>query len=216
MSTMASQITSLTIVYSIVYSGADQRKLQSSALLAFVWGIHRWQLNSRAKGQSVVARKMFLSDDVIMDKCLICTRKLLQHAYNISCSLRSETYLLKCVSIIPEDLEYIELHRNDWYCSCCLVDLCPFNNLENETDFMSTINDSPAIGFLRYLSDKMFLPFEVDDSDHQYGNESIDPDLNYFRSFNQYISCCNYFAESPFNSEIDNVWTWNNIFLCVI
>ena len=41
MGTMASQITSLTIVYSIVYSGADQRKHQSSASLAFVRGIHR-------------------------------------------------------------------------------------------------------------------------------------------------------------------------------
>ena len=33
---MASQITSLTIVYSTVHSGADQRKYQSSASLAFV------------------------------------------------------------------------------------------------------------------------------------------------------------------------------------
>ena len=40
MSAMASQITSLTIVYSIVYSGADQRKHQSSTSLAFVSGIH--------------------------------------------------------------------------------------------------------------------------------------------------------------------------------
>ena len=39
MSTMTSQITSLTIVYSTVYSGADQRKHQSSASLAFLWGI---------------------------------------------------------------------------------------------------------------------------------------------------------------------------------
>ena len=38
---IASQITSLTIVYSTVYSDADQRKYQSSASLAFVWGIHR-------------------------------------------------------------------------------------------------------------------------------------------------------------------------------
>ena len=37
----ASQITSLTIVYSTVYSDADQRKHQSSASLAFVRGIHR-------------------------------------------------------------------------------------------------------------------------------------------------------------------------------
>ena len=36
MTTVASKITSLTIVYSIVYSGADQRKHQSSASLAFV------------------------------------------------------------------------------------------------------------------------------------------------------------------------------------
>ena len=34
MGTMASQITSLTIVYSTVYSDADQRKHQSSTLLA--------------------------------------------------------------------------------------------------------------------------------------------------------------------------------------
>ena len=41
MSTMASQINRLTIVYSTVYSGTDQRKHQSSASLAFVRGIHR-------------------------------------------------------------------------------------------------------------------------------------------------------------------------------
>ena len=39
MGAIASQITSLTIVYSTVYSDADQRKHQSSASLAFVLGI---------------------------------------------------------------------------------------------------------------------------------------------------------------------------------
>ena len=41
MGPIASQITSLTIVYSIVYSDVDQRKNQSSASLAFVREIHR-------------------------------------------------------------------------------------------------------------------------------------------------------------------------------
>ena len=50
MSTMASQITSLTIVFSIVYSAADQ-KSQSAALLAFVKGIQLWPVNSRTKVQ---------------------------------------------------------------------------------------------------------------------------------------------------------------------
>ena len=51
MTTIASQITSLTFAYSIVYSEADQRKHQSSASLAFVRGIHRYRWIPRTKGQ---------------------------------------------------------------------------------------------------------------------------------------------------------------------
>ena len=57
MKLMAFQITSVAIVYSTVYSGADQRKHQSSASLVFVWGIHRGLMNSPHKGP--VTRKMF-------------------------------------------------------------------------------------------------------------------------------------------------------------
>ena len=64
MGAMASQITSLTIVYSTVYSGADQRKHESFASLAFVWGIHRWPVNSSHKWP--VTRKMISFDDVII------------------------------------------------------------------------------------------------------------------------------------------------------
>ena len=64
MGTMASQITSLTIVYSAVYSGADQRKHQSAASLAFVREIHRGPVNSPHKWP--VTRKKFPFDDVIM------------------------------------------------------------------------------------------------------------------------------------------------------
>ena len=51
MAAIASHITSRTIVYSIVYSDIDQRKHQSSASLAFVWGIHRDRWIPRTKGQ---------------------------------------------------------------------------------------------------------------------------------------------------------------------
>ena len=63
-SAMASQITSLTIVYSTVYSGADQRNHQSPASLAFLREIHSWPVNSPHKWP--VTRKMFPFDDVIM------------------------------------------------------------------------------------------------------------------------------------------------------
>ena len=64
MGTRASQITSLMIVYSTVYSDANQRKHQSSASLAFVRGIHRGPVKSPHKWP--VTRKMFPFDDVIM------------------------------------------------------------------------------------------------------------------------------------------------------
>ena len=61
---MASQITSLTTVYSTVYSGANQRIHQSSASLAFVRGNHRRPVKSPHKWP--VRRKMFPFHDVIM------------------------------------------------------------------------------------------------------------------------------------------------------
>ena len=71
MGAMASQITSLTAFYSTVYSGADQRQHQSPASLAFVWGIHRWQVNSPHKWP--VTRKMFPFDDVTIKLILSLT-----------------------------------------------------------------------------------------------------------------------------------------------
>ena len=65
MSALAPQITSFTVVYSTVYSGADQRKHQSSASLASVRGIHRWPVNYPHKRP--VRQKMFPFDDVTMD-----------------------------------------------------------------------------------------------------------------------------------------------------
>ena len=69
MGSMASQIDSLAIVFSIVHSGAElQIKENIKAprrCMASVWGIHRWPVNSPHKGPAT--RKVFSIDDVIMD-----------------------------------------------------------------------------------------------------------------------------------------------------
>ena len=78
MGTIASQITSLTSVYSTVYSGADQSKHQSSASLAFVWGIHRDRWIPHTNGQ-------------LHGKCFhlmtsSCERKCVKCHYSACCS----------------------------------------------------------------------------------------------------------------------------------
>ena len=98
---MASQITSLTIVYSTVHSGADQRKHQSSASLAFVRGIHWWPENSPHKWP--VTRKMFPSDDVIMmPQCVTvwihlinAVTYIVHHTYSLSKSRLPDHRIIK-------------------------------------------------------------------------------------------------------------------------
>ena len=68
MNAMASPIIGVSIVYSIVCSGTNQRKYQSSTLLAFVRGIHRWPVDSPHK--EPVTRKMFPFGDVIKGLCV--------------------------------------------------------------------------------------------------------------------------------------------------
>ena len=63
MSAVVSQVNSLMIVYSTVYSGVDE-KIQSSASLVFVRGIHWWPVNSPHKGP--VTWKNIPFDDGIM------------------------------------------------------------------------------------------------------------------------------------------------------
>ena len=79
MTMLASQITSLAVVYSIVYSGVDQRKHQSSASLAFVREIYRGPVNFPQKWP--VTRKIFPFDDVIM------LRRILADQQNQCCYL---------------------------------------------------------------------------------------------------------------------------------
>ena len=90
MSVIASQITSLAIVYSTVYSGADQRKHQSSASLAFVRGLHRGPVNSPHKWP--VTRKMFPFDDVIM---LCSTSETKQHYLYVLFNAKTKLIICK-------------------------------------------------------------------------------------------------------------------------
>ena len=122
MDAIESQITSFTIVYSTVYSDADQRKHQSSASLAFVWGIHRWPVNSPHKWP--VTRKMFPFDDVIMYSDisyhnLAHLQIIVQHHYSSS-GLAQLAYV-SCVSwnkLFIKTFTIYQSHFNRFWISC--------------------------------------------------------------------------------------------------
>ena len=113
MSEMVPQITSVSIAWSTISSGADQRKHQSYASLAFVRGIHRWPANSPHKRP--VTRKMFPLDDVIMDgqawfsntfKCFVHRTGTCRIAHFDVCTVcvkRLSHWLNQCMLIVTSD-----------------------------------------------------------------------------------------------------------------
>ena len=103
MGSIASQITSLTIVFASVYSDADQGKHQNFASLAFVWGIHRRPVNSPHKWP--VTWKTFPFDDVIMR----CLSLVFIQAWNVSEFWEWEWILTETV----RDRD-INLHSKKW------------------------------------------------------------------------------------------------------
>ena len=96
MGAKASQITSLAIVYSNDYAGADQRKHQSSASLAFVRGNQRWPVNSPHKWP--VTRKSFPFDELIMFMWLWKETRL--------------NFLIAWLILLPRD---VSKPRDGWY-----------------------------------------------------------------------------------------------------
>ena len=94
MITMASQIISLTVVYSTVYSDADQRKHQKLCVTGLCVGNSPGPVNSPHKGP--VTRKMFPFDDVIM------------------LNYKENKAKLECVHIIL-DASYLLLSDTSWW-----------------------------------------------------------------------------------------------------
>ena len=120
MTTMASQITSLMVVYSTVHSDADQRKRQSSASLAFVRGIHRDRWIPRIKGQ--LRGKCF---HLVSSSCthpikiaLISTKDWMTNAahYIFKCISRTSiVYLFKFILIYSSILAMNQHRSKAWH-----------------------------------------------------------------------------------------------------
>ena len=164
MGAMAPQNISLTIVYSTVYSGANQRKHQSSASLTFVRGIPRSLVNSPHKWP--VTRKMFPFDDVIMmfsaamTSCVVSEmaqpyRGFLQLCRYSQTFIRTFITLLYTQSSLPCSLDADTIAGNWWlterpFCHLertvlgkCTFDIgyrrhwLPSPNCERNTDWLS-------------------------------------------------------------------------------
>ena len=97
-------------------------------------------------------------------------------------------YHLKCISLSSEDINYIKDNQQTWLCSLCIAELFPSNHIEDDVEFVSTIEDIKVSGnTMCYLSEKVLIPFALNDRDHSSLLCDPDPDPPLFYIFLRFL-----------------------------
>ena len=119
---------------------------------------------------------------MIMDKCPVCSKHVLQHAKQISYCIRFTKFHMKCLSLKPEDHDYLQVNAATWYCVKCTSELFPFNHFVDDDTFVLEANQiDVGTKTIESLSELIFNPFELNDDASYYPLGDIDPDANFFQ-----------------------------------
>ena len=142
--------------------------------------------------------------------CLICKNRILKHAKMVTCSHCESVMHMKCITLSQEEQSSILSNLSSWLCECCTISIFPFNCIEEEQEFIQTMNYELShceIKNLMVHCQKIFHPFEISEGDDEtFFISDIDPDTNYFNQTDFKITNnCLYYNEDKFNSEYAKV-----------
>ena len=143
-----------------------------------------------------------------MAECNICNRKVLYHSHHLQCKNCQTLVHIRCLPFIDKnDSVYTNRHTDVWYCTECTNEIFSYNHYIDNEDFMIAISDSwqstEGVPFDQLTADdKIFVPFEINESDNTPLHD-VDPDLQF------YVNHCNpsangsdYYLENSFNKKI--------------
>ena len=122
---------------------------------------------------------------VTMHECSVCSRKFSTHSRKVTCQSCKLASHLNCITLSQDHKNYIDDDRDTWYCFSCNSCIFPFNDIDEDFQFMAAVKEmsSTCENALCSMSDKLFLPFELNDKDHSIFSDT-DPDLHYYNSLN--------------------------------
>ena len=138
--------------------------------------------------------------------CNFCHIRILRHSGHITCCACSNDYHIKCITIVPAEISYIRNNSSEWLCESCLSTNLPFNQIEDQNEFLDTTICLNYTGInSRQISDKVLNPIEIkaDFNEMDVFND-VDPDVNFYNGFQQSINKCKYYMEDVFNKELGN------------
>ena len=127
---------------------------------------------------------------------------------------------MKCLSLSPDDHEYMRANTSTWYCMLCVTQIFPLNTIEDDDIFLCELNGIDIDDYtIDSLSCRLFNPFQLNDKDYYTPLSQIDPDVNFYNNVNSHLGLsCNYYLENTFyelvKSQMHNSTTENVFSLC--
>ena len=113
------------------------------------------------------------------NQCPVCHKRILTPSGHIRCLCEIH---LKCITLSHIEHEYLLCKSCEWFCGNCIITVFPFNNIEEDREFMASICNVDKLGLTD--DDLIFHPFESNDNDHRSPLCEIDPDLYFYNSIN--------------------------------
>lgn len=143
--------------------------------------------------------------------CYICNSRILRHSYHLNCHFCTKVAHLRCLpNISRTDSIYLERSNNQWMCTQCTAYEFPFNQLDNNDEFMHVLsNNWESIKYFPFgeISELCLNPFELNDDPSNSPGFDIDPDLQYFNDTTclHNVSHCDYYLANTFNKKCDQL-----------
>jgi hypothetical protein len=115
---------------------------------------------------------------------------------NVLCLL---SWHRKCLpNFNTQDYEYAADPSNGWTCPSCLVEIFPYNGIEDNYAFtQAIINPKHSAIDINILNTMVYDPFEANDNDNEGILNDIDPDQNFLNEIiGNSIKNCKYYHTS--------------------
>lgn len=133
------------------------------------------------------------------EKCKVCLKNICLKQKAMYCDICTTRIHLKCTVLSNNDYSTFCASSDPWYCPPCLMNIFPFNYIEDDSDFLFALRElkSDIIFNPNILRDLVFNPFCL--NKNLTDSNDLDPDDNFFSSNNNIFEpFSNYVLEDEF------------------
>jgi hypothetical protein len=115
------------------------------------------------------------------NRCILCNKRVLAHARKVKCSTCLSLWHSKCLpNYSTSDLDYATNQDNNWSCPQCLLNIFPFNSIEDNDSFIHAVSNPINLTIdIESLESMVYDPFNSNDDIGEGILNDIDPDLNF-------------------------------------